>query len=184
MTLAAYLDLNEEWGLLVGGGAVASRRAATLKAAGLRVRVTAPTILPALRAQADAVNERSFEEADLDGVRLVVACTDRPEVNDAVTALALRRGLLANHAGEAGRGNLRFPVTLEQGGLRLALSTGHELPMLAQALRERLAATLPQHLPLADWQARRDAALLNDAGAREAALTELRRDIRAAVGLA
>ncbi|MGI8748688.1 MAG: NAD(P)-dependent oxidoreductase, partial [Deinococcus sp.] len=46
MLLAAFLNLDGERAVLVGGGRVASKRAATLRSAGLRVSVIAPTIEP------------------------------------------------------------------------------------------------------------------------------------------
>ena len=183
MLLAAFLDLQGARAVVVGGGRVAARRVATLLEAGLVVSVIAPTILPELRAQNVACMERPYENGDLNGARLVLACTDSAATNDRVTADALELGLLVSHAGDASRGTLRFPATLERGGVQVALTTGRELPMLAQALRERLAAALPDHLPLDGWAGRRERAVALAGPAREAALLELRREIRQAVGL-
>lgn len=183
MLLAAVLNLQGERAVIVGGGAVAARRAPTLLAAGMGVSVIAPTIAPGLRAQDVTCMERPYQNGDLNGARLVLACTDRPDVNDRVIADALALGLLASHAGDAAQGNLRFPATLEQGGVQIALNTGRELPMLAQALKERLTGLLPETLPLDGWTQRREAAVALQGAAREAALRALRQDIRQAVGL-
>ncbi|UWX65413.1 precorrin-2 dehydrogenase/sirohydrochlorin ferrochelatase family protein [Deinococcus rubellus] len=183
MNLAAILHLDSEPALIVGGGPVALRRAVTLKTAGLRVRVIAPDLLPELLALGFDCCQRAFEPADLAGMRIVVACTSSPVVNAEVTRLALALGALVNHAGEAGAGNLRFPAVLERGGVTVAISTGSELPMLAQALREKVALSLPEALPLPAWTAQRDAALSLGADARQAAMSDLRAEIRAAVGL-
>ena len=181
--LAALIDLEGETALLVGGGEVARRRAQTLAAAGLRLRVIAPQIAPELAALADECFERPFEPGDIQGAAVVVACTDNPLLNDEVTRLARAAGSLVNHAGEARRGNLRFPAVLERGGLKVAISSGAELPMLVQALRERLAGVLPGNLPLSEWTAQRDAALRLNGAPREEALQRLKTQIRAAVGL-
>ncbi len=183
VNLAAMLNLEGETALIVGGGAVALRRAQTLTAAGLRVRVVAPEVLPELAGLDVDVIRRGFESSDVRGVRLVVACTDSKTVNDEVIRLGREAGALVNHAGQAELGNLRFPAVLERGGVTLAISTGTELPMLAQALRERLESVLPAHLPLTAWTNQRQAALSLGGQQREMALGELRAEIRGAVGL-
>ena len=183
MLLAAFLDLHGETAAVVGGGAVALRRVPVLLGAGMKVLVIAPGIAPGLRVQDVTCVEREYSVEDLNGARVVLACTDSGAINDRVTADALSLGLLVSHAGSAERGNLRFPATLEQGGVQLALTTGRELPMLAQALKERLAGVLPGHLPLEGWIQRREQAVTLTGSEREVALAGLRRDIRQAVGL-
>lgn len=182
VSLAAFLDLRGEAALIVGGGAVALRRAATLLAAGLDVRVVAPAILPELAALPVRAERRPYAPADLSGARLVVAATDDAALNDAVAAQARAAGVLVNHAGEAGRGTLRFPAVAERAGVQVAVSTGRELPMLARALRESVQARLPDEAELRDWTARREAALTLAVTERAAALGALDADIRRAVG--
>ncbi|WP_424950852.1 precorrin-2 dehydrogenase/sirohydrochlorin ferrochelatase family protein [Deinococcus sp.] len=183
MLLAAFLNLHGERAVVVGGGVVASRRVGTLLRAEMRVSVIAPTISPELRAKDVTCMDRAYVSGDVVGARLVLACTDSPAVNDRVTADALKLGLLVGHAGDAARGNLRFPATLERGGVTLALTSGRELPMLAQALKERLGEVLPEDLPLDAWVRRREQAVALAAPDREAVLEKLRREIRLAVGL-
>ena len=183
MLLATFLDLRGDLAVVVGGGAVARRRVGTLLQAGLRVSVIAPTISPELQGQDVVCMERPYQSGDLAGAKVVLACTDDGRVNDRVVADAHALGLLVSHAGDAERGNLRFPASVERGELRVALTTGRELPMLAQALRERLEETLPADLPLGAWVARREQAVSLSGPERELALNTLRHDIRLAVGL-
>ncbi|GGR08782.1 precorrin-2 dehydrogenase/sirohydrochlorin ferrochelatase family protein [Deinococcus ruber] len=178
MLLAAFLNFQDAQAVVVGGGAVAERRIGTLLHAGLRVTVIAPAISPAVRVQDVTVIERAYLETDLEGARLVLACTDDPATNDRITVDALNRGLLVGHAGNAARGNLRFPAVIERGSVQVAVNTGRELPMLAQALTERLESALPDSLPLDAWMDRRSAALGLSGTERETALNRLRADIR------
>ncbi|ULH15309.1 bifunctional precorrin-2 dehydrogenase/sirohydrochlorin ferrochelatase [Deinococcus sp. KNUC1210] len=178
MLLAAFLNFQDAQAVVVGGGVVAARRIGTLLHAGLRVTVIAPAISPGVRAQDVAVIERPYLETDLEGARLVLACTDNPDINDRVTADALKRGLLVGHAGNAALGNLRFPAVIGRGSVQIAVNTGRELPMLAQALTERLETALPDTLPLDAWMDRRSAALRLNGAERETALKHLRTDIR------
>ncbi len=64
------------------------------------------------------------------------------------------------------------------------MTSGRELPLLAQALAERTAALLPDEATLDGWTARREAALIQPEAVRAATLDALRRDIRQSVGLA
>ncbi|WP_425146477.1 precorrin-2 dehydrogenase/sirohydrochlorin ferrochelatase family protein [Deinococcus sp.] len=183
MLLAAFLNLTGERALVVGGGRVAARRIPALLQAQMKVTVIAPAICTEVRAQHVTLMERPYSSSDLQGIRLVLACTDHSATNDAVAAEALRLGLLVSHAGAAERGNLRFPAVVERHGVQMALSTGRELPMLAQALRERLDAMLPATLPLEAWTQRRIQALTLGEAQRKAALDHLRLDIRRSLGL-
>lgn len=183
VTLAAFLNLSGEAAVVVGGGPVALRRARTLLNAGLRVRVVAPELHPDLAALPVGHDPRPYRPGDVAGARVVVAATSSPEVNGAVTAEAQATGALVNHAGDAARGTLRFPAVTRRGGVEVAFTTGRELPLLAQALAERIAGLLPAPEQVDAWAERREAALTLPGTEREAALAALRADIRAAVGL-
>lgn len=183
VSLAAFLNLRGEPALVVGGGPVALRRARTLLDAGLRVTVVAPDLHPEFAALPVRAERRPYRPADLEGARVVVAATGSGDVNDAVTEGARAAGALVNHAGDSTRGTLRFPAVTGRGGVQVAVGTGRELPMLAQALRERVGALLPDPEAVDAWATRREEAVRLPADARERALGALRADIRAACGL-
>ncbi|MDL2345794.1 bifunctional precorrin-2 dehydrogenase/sirohydrochlorin ferrochelatase, partial [Deinococcus sp. MIMF12] len=170
MTLAAFLNLSGESAVVVGGGPVALRRARTLLSAGLRVRVVAPELHPDLAALCVGHDARPYRPGDVAGARVVVAATNSSEVNGAVTAEARAVGGLVNHAGDAMQGTLRFPAVTRRGGVEVALTTGRELPLLAQALAERIAGLLPSPEQVDAWAERREAALTRSGPEREAAL--------------
>ena len=69
--------------LVVGGGAVAARKAVALLDAGAAVRVVAPRVGERLRAGHErlTIDERRFEAADLADATLVVAASDDASVN-------------------------------------------------------------------------------------------------------
>src|SRR5215813_15193573 len=83
--------------LVVGGGPVALRRVAGLRAADAQVVVVAPRLTPALADLAArglvTAHQREYQPGDLDGAWLVLACTDQPQVNEVVAADAERRHL-------------------------------------------------------------------------------------------
>lgn len=165
----------------MGGGPVALRRTRTLLDAGLQVTVIAPDLLPEFAELPVTSERRRFQDSDLQGVRLVVAATNQPEVNDGVAQAALQAGLLVNHAGAAERGNLRFPARAERAGVQVAVSTGQELPMLAKALAARIAPLLPSAEQVSAWQQQRAKALTLPNQERELALLALKNDIQSSL---
>ena len=178
----AFLDLAGVPVLLVGGGAVALRRGRALAGSGARLTVVAPEVRPELVALAERSEPRRYQPGDARGMRLVVAATNDPAVNDAVAAEARTVGAWVNHAGRAEAGDLQVGALIERGEVSLAVHSGRALPLLAQALGDRLRAALPDHYPLDEWARRREAALTLAQAPREAALNALRADIRAWVG--
>ena len=151
-----FLDLAGRRVLLVGGGAVATRKAAALLEAGADVVVGAPVLSDAL-AQAVAEGRLGhrpgrFEPAWLEGVWLVIAATDDAEVNAAVAREAETRRLWVNVVDDAPRCSFQVPARVERGPLQVAISSRGEAPMLARWLRETLETELDPGLgQLAEW---------------------------------
>lgn len=126
--------------LIVGGGQVAARRLPGLLEAGAKVRVISPVFEPEVSENKSIVLEKgSYAPACLDGVDLVMACTNDPAVNAAVAADAEQRGLWCSVADDSETGDFHVPAVLRQGGMTIAVSTGGASPALAAAVRDRLA---------------------------------------------
>lgn len=138
----AYLDLNGRPCAVVGGGEVAARKAESLLESGARVTVISPELHPELTAMHDAGRvrwlARPYAGGDLDGMVLVVAATDRQEINRAAAREAQERGLLINVVDDPSASNFIVPAVVRRGDLQIAVSTGGASPMLARRLREEL----------------------------------------------
>lgn len=128
--------------LVVGGGTVASRKAAVLIEAGARVRVVAPQVSDALRALAGAgrvlLLERRYERGDIGDAHLVVAATDDRAVNAAVTADAHAAARLVNVADAPADGSFATMATHRSGALVFGVSAGG-VPGAAARIRDALA---------------------------------------------
>ena len=102
-TYPIFAVIEDKPCLVVGGGAVGERKVADLMAAGARVTVVSRTLTPELAALADRGEIRylpeDFTEAQVEGMALVMAATDDPEVN----ASRERRGPGPGHLGQRGR---------------------------------------------------------------------------------
>jgi len=136
--------------LVVGGGEVAARKTAALRAAGAHVRVGAPK-LNAQLARWVAGGELqhlsgSFTEEWLDEVWLVVAATDDGQVNARVAAAAHTRRIWANVVDDAQLSSFHVPAVIDRSPLIVAISSGGAAPMLARWLRERLEILLDHAL--------------------------------------
>ena len=133
------LDVTDRLVVVVGGGAVAARKAAgVLEAGATRVRCVSPTFDPAMPEAVERV-EAAYEAAHLDGAGLVFAATDLPAVNDAVVRDARARGALVSRADadDQDPGDFTVPAKWRTGPATLAVSAGGS-PALAAMIRDRL----------------------------------------------
>ncbi len=145
-TYAILLDVSERRVVIIGGGAVAARKAAGLIEAGATdVHVYAPQLDARMPSQVKWTRAE-FEPAQLDGAGLVFAATNQPAVNEAVMHAARERGILANRADsdDTAPGDFVVPARFSEGPIRVAVSAGSAA--LSAAVRDRLAAALDRRL--------------------------------------
>ena len=87
-----------------------------------------------------------FVPEQLAGKWLVVAATDRREVNALVYQSANQARIFANVVDDPKRSSFIMPSIIDRSPLMVAISSGGKAPVLARLLREKLEALLPQHL--------------------------------------
>lgn len=133
-----FLDLTARRCVIVGGGAVASRKARKLLQAQAEVVVISPEVSSELEGMAMEVRRRSYEDGDLAGAYLAFAATDAREVNAAVAREARELGIPVNVADEPDDGDFALPSTLRRGRLQVSVSTGGASPTLAREIRAEL----------------------------------------------
>jgi len=145
------LELAGKRCLVVGGGNVAIRKIRGLVAAGARVTVVAPDVQPAIRSLATELDrthnraritilERRYWKHDLDGVRLVITCTDDATVNHQVHIDAEAANVWSNSADDPVNCAFTLPSVARQGDLQLTASTRGRSPALSMWLRRRFEA--------------------------------------------
>lgn len=158
--------------IVVGGGPVALRRVRGLLAAGARVRVIAPDVVPELASlvSAGAIERitRGYCDGDLDGAWLVHTATGDPDVDARVAGDAELLRTFCVTAGDAGLGSAwvpavaRTPVTdaagRPAGDLAVAVTAGRD-PRRAVRVRDAVVAGLEDgSLPLRAVRSASDAA--------------------------
>jgi precorrin-2 dehydrogenase/sirohydrochlorin ferrochelatase len=144
--------------VVVGGGAVATRKLAGLLAAGARVTVISLELSTELESRAAekqiTVLRRAYEPGDLSGAFLVIAATDDPPTNAAVWDEARQLGCLINAVDDPAHSNFILPAVVRRGEVNLAISTGGASPTLARRLREQLETQVgPEYGDLAGLMA-------------------------------
>ena len=143
-----FLRLEGRGCLVVGAGAIASPKIASLLRAGGEVTVVAPEAwaeVHQLAAERRIVwHEREFLDGDLAGKFLVVAATGIREVNHRVAELARVGGVLCNSVDDPPDCDFFYPSVVRRGELQIAISTAGKSPALAQRLREEIDGMLAQ----------------------------------------
>ena len=135
--------------LIVGGGAVAERRARRLIDAGGKIDIVAKQIGDDLRALIEqhhgAIHLRAYRDEDLTAhhYALVVAATDQRAVNRAIKAHANRCGVAVNVADDSAHSDIIFPLMIEREPIAISVACGATSPTLTRLLGRRIDSLLP-----------------------------------------
>ena len=157
--------------LVVGGGHVASRKAAGLLAAGAEVHVVASGIGADMRAVEGlaSVERRPYRRGEAAGYWLVIAATGDPVANRAVFDDGEAGGVWVNSADDPENCSFLLPAIARQGPVTVAVSTSGYSPALASWLKEQFQAEMgPELAELAELLAEARAALKADGRSTEA----------------
>ena len=137
--------------LVVGGGAVAAEKAASLVACGAEVHVVATQIGPEVRALPVTWEQRSYSLGEASGYRFVVAATGSPATNAAVYEDGEAAGVWVNSVDDPDHCSATLPAILRRGSLMVTVSTGGRSPAVASWLKRRLADEIgPEYEVLVD----------------------------------
>jgi precorrin-2 dehydrogenase/sirohydrochlorin ferrochelatase len=138
------LDIQGRNCLVIGGGAVGTRKVQTLRACGAQVTVVSPAATEALCGLAAEgaiiLTLRDYASEDLAGMFLVIGATDDEALNRRISAEAGRRQILCNIADRPQMCSFILPSILQRGDLTITVSTAGKSPAFAKKLRRTLAA--------------------------------------------
>jgi uroporphyrin-III C-methyltransferase/precorrin-2 dehydrogenase/sirohydrochlorin ferrochelatase len=130
--------------VVAGGGAVASRRIPALLDAGAEILLVSPKATASLEDLAAAGRirwaARGYSPGDCAGAWLVCACTDRPEVNQAVAAAAEAQQTWCVRADDAGASGAWTPASGRAGDVRVGVLSGD--PRHSAAIRDAIVGGL------------------------------------------
>ncbi|SLM32207.1 CysG [Desulfamplus magnetovallimortis] len=138
------LDINMKNCLVVGGGKVGARKAATLAEAGGVVTVVSPDFSNSfyrhpLNSYGNIKKiERSYQTSDLDTMFLVICATNHESTNIKVTADANTKGILCNIADNPESSHFILPAIINRGDLMITVSTSGSSPAFAKKIKNEL----------------------------------------------
>ncbi|MFC4146894.1 uroporphyrinogen-III C-methyltransferase [Micromonospora mangrovi] len=144
--------------VVVGGGAVATRRVPALLDAGADVLLVSPELTPALQAHVDAGRlhwePRRFAPEDLDGAWLVQVAVDDRAAAASVSAAAAERRIFCVRADDRTAASAWTPAVTRHGPVTVAVLGGgdpHRAMTVRDAIRallgERTGALVPPPVP-------------------------------------
>jgi len=136
-----FLDVKDRRCLVVGGGAVGTRKAFGLARSGARVVVVSLGFSDELSNTPFSditLKEKEFEDSDLDGMSLAFAATDNMQLNAGIRQAAQQKNILCNIADGRDKGDFILPAVVDRGDLLFAVSTCGASPALSRCLRMAL----------------------------------------------
>ena len=135
------LDIRKRNCLVVGGGAVATRKVKTLSDFNAIVTVVSPQFSEELIRMANneiVLKKRPYRKSDLEEMFLVIGATDDKAVNRQIYVDAEQLNKLCNIADQPQLCNFILPAIVNRGDLLIAISTSGQSPAFAKKLRKEL----------------------------------------------
>ncbi len=157
----ACLKLTGRKCLVVGGGDIGLEKVEGLLACGGDVTLIAPAAHPELEQLASEGSIQWEKRAyggpeDLEGVFMVIACTDDSEINIGIFDDAEQRAMLVNIVDVPPLCNFILPAIVRTGPLAIAISTAGASPALAKRMKREVSELFGEEYA-------RLAVILNDA---------------------
>src|SRR5262245_10132338 len=143
-----FLEMNRRRCLVLGGGAVAERKIASLLEAGAEVTVISPDVTEAIarwsKNHSIRFHARPYQDGDINGHELVFIATDNGAVNAQSHQDGKKQGVWINAADDPEHCDFILPSVLRRGDLTVAISSGGNSPALARTIREELESYFTQ----------------------------------------
>jgi len=142
-----FFNLKQRPCLIVGGGAIATRKARLLAKAGATLIVVAPYITDEMRgmvlASGGKVFQRGYETSDLQYGEVIICATDNSDVNQQVSHEAQAIKLPVNVVDSPSLCSIITPAIVDRSPLMIAITSGGDAPVLARQMRAKLEVMFP-----------------------------------------
>lgn len=133
--------------LIIGGGAVAQAKADALRPYADTLEVVAEQFTPAteafLKAEGIAYRVTTYNAELLDGVGLVIAATNKQDINRRIHTDARARGVLVNVVDQPEYCDVIFPAIVRRGPLQIAISSSGLSPVLSRLVKQQIERVIP-----------------------------------------
>ncbi len=145
--LPLFFRLEGKPCLIVGGGAIASRKALLVERAGGQIHVVAPAIDSKLEklavASGGSCRLGEYQSSDLDNMFIAISATDDQSLNAAVSKDAQHRHIPVNVVDNPELCSFILPAIVDRSPLVVAVSSGGHSPVLARLVRSKIESLIP-----------------------------------------
>lgn len=144
-----FVDLEGKRCLIAGGGTVAYRKVLVLMDYGPQITVVAPQFHPeltTLKKELDGrlkLEERSFQDSDLEDADFVVAGTSDEELNRHISVLCKAKNIPVNVVDVQEECSFIFPALIKENHITVGISTGGDSPTIAKYLKKKFKEAIP-----------------------------------------
>ena len=136
------LDLSGKRVIVIGAGAVAARKVASLCAAGANVFVIAKSIdhefEQICKPLSIEILQGSYKPDHLENATLAIAATSDNDLNKQIYADCKQRNILCNVVDVPDLCDFYVPATINRGSLQIAIGTDGKCPAYAAQIRRKL----------------------------------------------
>ena len=148
--LPIFLRLNDKPCLVVGGGAVAERKVRLLQRTGASITVLASSVTESLQAEIDQGRlvylSGQYSDAVSAGFWLIIAATNDESLNHRIAADAEAAGRFCNVVDDNAASSFIVPAIVDRSPVVVAIGTEGNAPVLAQQLKSRIEAWIPERI--------------------------------------
>lgn len=113
-----FVDISEKKIVVIGGGAIATRRVKTLLSFEPQIVVVAPEVTGELeeleKEEKITIFHRKYQREDIYDAWMVLAATNDPELNNGIYSVAKCLGALVNVASNQGKCDFHFPGVIRK----------------------------------------------------------------------
>jgi uncharacterized protein len=148
-----FIKLNELHTLLVGAGNIGLEKLTAIinNSPKAKITIVAENVLPEIIALTSnnkliKINQKSFENSDLNGIEIVFAATNNPILNETLRTAAHQKGLLINVADKPDLCDFYLSAVVQKGDLKIAISTNGKSPTVAKRLKQIFNDNLPPEI--------------------------------------
>jgi uroporphyrin-III C-methyltransferase/precorrin-2 dehydrogenase/sirohydrochlorin ferrochelatase len=148
--LPIFLDLTSKDCLVVGGGVVAERKVRLLERTGANVTVLAPAVTENLQSLIDGGQithiPQRYGSVFVKNFWLVVASTENDSLNRQIAADADNSRCFCNVVDDNEASTFILPAIVDRSPVVIAIGTEGNAPVLAQQLKNKIEAWLPERI--------------------------------------
>jgi siroheme synthase-like protein len=147
-----FVEMEGRACLVVGGGAVACRKAEQMLSFGADVNVVAERFVPAFDALKEQYQERltlcqrSFVREDIKRPFCVIAATDEAVLNETIADICKEREILVNVVDQKQLCSFYMSCVVREDELVVGISSGGNSPVTAQRLKAQIAPLVTPEL--------------------------------------